>query len=139
MAWVLACFLALAASAAAVVMMDKPVTVAVDVPAGVRHSKVILLQIEGVTMRRNAPAVWNVFWEMPDADVKTSVDDAHFAGYVTSVANSAAHEVKPANFTLELPAAAVAAIQRQQTVRFTFVPVRKLPEGGVTITTLRLE
>jgi hypothetical protein len=139
MAWVPACFLALAASAAAVVMTDKPVTAAVAVPERVRHSKVILLQLEGVTMRRNAPAVWNVFWELQDANVETSVDNAHFAGYVTSIPNSAARDVKPVNFTLELPAAAVAAIQRQQTIHFTFVPMRKLPEGGVSITTLRLE
>ena len=139
MVWATACFLALTALAAAVVMVDKPVTVSVVVPERVRHSKVILLQLEGVLIRRSAPAVWNVFWEMPDATAETPVDNPHFAGYVTSVANSATRDAKPANFTLELPPAAVSAIHRQQTVQFTFVPAGKLPPGGVTITALRLE
>jgi len=135
MAWPIACFFALAA----VVMVDKPVTVAVPVPEKMRESKIVLLQLQGVVMRRNAPAVWNVFWEMPSADAQTSVDIAHFAGYVTSLANSAARSAQPANFTLELPPAAVRATRRQRAIRFTFVPVGKLPEGGVTITSLHLE
>jgi hypothetical protein len=141
MIWATACFLALAANAppAALVMVDQPVTVAVDVPEKARHAKVVFLRLEGVVMRRDAPAVWNIFWEMPEANVQTSVDDVHFAGYVTSVANSGLRDPKPVNFTVELPAEAVLAAHRLRAVRFTFVPVRKLPEGGVTITSLRLE
>jgi hypothetical protein len=135
MFWATACSLALAA----IVMIDKPVTATVDAPEKVRHSQIVLLRLEGVIVRRNAPAVWNVFWEMPDADAQTSVDDIHFLGYLTSLPNSAAHEPKPVNFTLELPPMAVEAIHRRGSMRFTFVPVRKLPEGGVTITALRLE
>jgi hypothetical protein len=140
MAWATACFFAMAAaSAPAVVMIDKPVTAAVSVPEKTRHAKVVLLKLEGVVMRRNAPAMWNVFWEMPGATPQTSVDDVRFVGYVTSPANAAVRDPKPANFTLELPAAAVSAMRRLRTVRFTFVPTRKLPEGGVTITSMRLE
>lgn len=139
MLWATACLLALAASAPVVVMVDQPVTVAIAVPERVRHSEVVLLRLEGVVMRRNAPAMWNVFWEMPDAKVQTSVDDLHFVGYVASPANPALRDAKPANFILQLPAAALAALHRQTTIRFTFVPVRKLPEGGVTITSIRLE
>ena len=141
MLWATACLLALAANVppAAVVMVDKPVTVAVEVPVKVRHSEVVFLRLLGVVMRRNGPAVWNIFWEMPEATAQTSVDDVHFAGYVASPANSVAHDPKPANFTLQLPAAAVLTAHRLAALRLTFVPVRKLPEGGVTITSLRLE
>jgi hypothetical protein len=134
-----ACFLALAASAPVVVMVDKPVTTAVEAPEKVRHSNIVLLRLEGVIVRRNAPAVWNVFWDLPEADAQTSVNDPHFAGYLTSLPNSAARNPRPANFTLELPPAAVEMIHRRGVLRFTIVPVRKLPEGGVTITALRLE
>jgi hypothetical protein len=139
MVWATACLLALAAAAPAVVMVDKPVTAAVDVPEKVRHAKIVFLRMEGVIVRRNAPAVWNVFWDLPEANAATSVDDMHFAGYLTSLTNSAIREPHPANFTLELPAAAVAELPRRSIMRFTFVPVRKLPEGGVTITALRLD
>jgi hypothetical protein len=134
-----ACFLALAASVPVAVMVDKPVTIALGVPEQVRHSTTVLLRMEGVVMRRDAPAMWNVFWEMPEATAQTSVDNLHFVGYVASPANSALRDAKRANFTLQLPAEAVSAIHRQTSVRLTFVPVRKLPEGGVTITSLRLE
>jgi hypothetical protein len=97
------------------------------------------LRLEGVIVRRTAPAVWNVFWDMPEANAQSSVDDIHFAGYLTSLPNSAIRDPRPANFTLELPPAAVEMIHRRGTLRFTFVPVRRLPEGGVTITALRLE
>jgi Protein of unknown function (DUF_B2219) len=137
MFWATAWLLALAASAT-VTMMDKPVTVAVNVPEKARRSKAVLLQLEGVVVAHNAPAVWNIFWEMPRANAQTSVEDLHFVGYVTSVANSGARDPKPANFTLELPSAAVAVIHRQTTIRLTFVPVR-VPNGGVTIGDLRLE
>ena len=139
MVGVTACLLALAASAPVVVMVDKPVTAGVDVPEHVRHAKIVFLRMEGVIVRRGAPAVWNVFWDLPEANAATSVDDMHFAGYLTSPTNSAIREPHPTNFTLELPAAAVAALQRRSVMRFTFVPVRKLPEGGVTITALRLD
>ena len=139
MAWAIACFFVLAAFAPAVAILDKPVTAIVPVPEKARQSKIVLLQLEGVLIRRNAPAVWNVFWDMPTADAQTSVDNIHFAGYITSLPNSAARTSQPANFTLELPPAAVQALRRNSTMRFTFVPVGKLPAGGVTITALRLE
>ena len=139
MVWATACFFALAAAAPVVVMVDKPVTAAVEAPARVRHAKIVFLRMEGVIVRRNAPAVWNVFWDLPEANAATSVDDIHFAGYLTSLPNSALRDPHPANFTLELPAAAVAKLQRQGVMRFTFVPVKKLPDGGVTITALRLD
>ncbi len=131
--------LALAASAAAIVMIDKPVTAAVEASEKVRHSKIVLLRLERVIVRRDAPAIWNVFWDMPEANAQTSVDDPHFLGYLTSLPNSASRDPKPVNFTLELPAAAVETLHQRGVMRFTFVPVRKLPEGGVTITALRLE
>ncbi len=139
MFWAAACFLALAASGAAIVMIDKPVTAAVEASEKVRHSKIVLLRLERVIVRRDAPAIWNVFWNMPEANAQTSVDDPHFVGYLTSLPNSAIRDPKPVNFTLELPAAAVEALQRRGVMRFTFVPLRQLPEGGVTITALRLE
>jgi hypothetical protein len=129
----------LVAFAPVAVMVDKPVTVTVAIPDQVRHAGSVLLKLEGVVVRRDAPAVWNVFWDMPQATAQTSVNDIHFAGYVTSLANSALRDPKPANFTLQLPAAAITAIHRQSSMRLTFVPTRKLPEGGVTITALRLE
>ncbi len=134
--WAIAYFVAFAPVA---VMVDKPVTVTVAIPDQVRHAGSVLLKLEGVVVRRDAPAVWNVFWDMPQATAQTSVNDIHFAGYVTSLANSALRDPKPANFTLQLPAAAITAIHRQSSMRLTFVPTRKLPEGGVTITALRLE
>jgi hypothetical protein len=139
MAWPAATYLFALAASAAVVMIDKPVTVEMIVPEAVRHSKIVLLQLEEVLVRRNAPAVWNVFWDMPEANAQSSVNGVHFVGYIALVANSANRDPKPAGFTMQLPPAALVALRRQRTVRFTFVPVRKLPEGGVTITTLRLE
>jgi hypothetical protein len=139
MVWASACFLALAAFAPVIVMVNKPVTAAVEVPERVRHSKMVFLRMEGVIVRRNAPAVWNVFWDLPEANAATAVDDIHFAGYLTSLPNSALREPHPTNFTLELPAAAVAELHRRRTMRFTFVPVGKLPEGGLAITRLSLD
>jgi hypothetical protein len=125
MLWAAAGFFAL------LVMVDRPVSVVVAVPESLRHAESVSLRMEGVVMRRDAPATWNVFWDRQD--------DAHFVGYVSSPANSSLRDPKPANFILQLPVAAVAALHRQKEMRFTFVPVRKLPEGGVTMTTLRLE
>jgi hypothetical protein len=139
MFWGTACSLALAASAAAVVMIDKPVTATVEASEKVRDSKIVLLRLEGVVVKRNAPAIWNVFWDMPEANAQTSVNDIHFVGYLTSLPNSATRDPRPVNFTLELPPVAVETIHRRGAMRFTFVPMRKLPEGGVTITSLRLE
>jgi hypothetical protein len=137
MLWAAACFFAMAPVA---VIDDKPVTVPVAIPEAVRHAKVVMLRIDGVVMRRRGPLVWNVFWDMPGADAHTSVDDVHFAGYVASPANSGVRgEGRPANFILQLPEAAVGAIHQQATMQVTFVPLRKPPEGGVTITALRLE
>jgi hypothetical protein len=135
MFWAAPFFIALAA----IVMIDKPVTATVEASEKVRHSKVVLLRLEGVIVRRNAPAIWNVFWDLPEANAQTSVDDLHFVGYLTSLPNSAARDPKPVNFTLELPPVAVQTIHRRGVMRFTFVPVRKLPEGGAIITALRLE
>jgi hypothetical protein len=125
MLWVTAGFFAL------LVMVDRPISVVVAVPESLHHAESVSLRMEGVVMRRNAPATWNVFWDRQD--------DAHLVGYVSSPANSGLRNPKPANFILQLPVAAVAALHRQKEMRFTFVPVRKLPEGGVTMTTLRLE
>jgi hypothetical protein len=139
MLWATACFLALSANLPVAVMVDKPVTIDLAVPEQLRHSKNVLLRLEGVVMRRDAPAKWNVFWDMPEANAQTSVDNVHFVGYIASPANSAVRDAKPANFTLQLPSAAELAIHRQTTIHFTFVPTRKLPEGGVTIASARLE
>jgi hypothetical protein len=125
MVWAMAGFLA------SLVILDRPVSIAVAVTEPVRHAQTVLLRMEGVVMRRNAPAMWNVFWEKQDA--------AHLVGYISSPANSALRDPKPANFILQLPAEAVAAIHSKSEMRFTFVPVKKLPEGGVSITTVRLE
>src|SRR5580658_814004 len=103
MLWATACFLALATSVPVAVMVDKPVTIDLAVPEQLRHSKNVLLRMEGVVMRRDAPAMWNVFWDMPEANAQTSVDNVHFVGYIASPANSAVREAKPANFTLQLP------------------------------------
>jgi hypothetical protein len=116
---------------ALVVMVDQPVSVMVPVPEFVRHAETAVLRMEGVMMRRNAPAMWNVYWDKRD--------EAHLVGYVSSPANSALRDPKPANFTLQLPVAALAALRREKNMRFTFVPVRKLPDGGVKITSIRLE
>ncbi len=111
--------------------VQEPVSVTVGVPPEVRHAPTVLLRMEGVVMRRDAPALWNVYWD--------KVDEAHLVGYVSSPANAALRAAKSANFTLELPAAALAAMRRQKEMRFLFVALRKLPEGGITITTVRLE
>ena len=131
MGWAAAVLFALAAATPVVVMVDKPVTVSVAVPEQVRQAKAVILRIEGVVMRRNAPANWNVFWE--------TANDAHLVGYVSSPANSALRDPKPANFNLSLPAAAVMALHRHTTLRLTFAPIGRLPEGGVTITSVRFE
>jgi len=91
--------------ALAVVIVDQPVTLVVSVPEQARRTQTVLLRMEGVVMRRNAPALWNVFWEKQD--------DAQLVGYVSSPANFALHDSKPANFTLQLPARAMAAARRQ--------------------------
>ena len=117
--------------AALVVMVAQPVSIVVPVPEGVRHAATVTLRMEGVIMRRDAPATWNVFWEKQD--------EAHLIGYISSPANAGARDPKPANFRLQLPEAAVTAIHQHADVRLVFVPVRKLPEGGVTITAVRLE
>ena len=121
------------------VMVDKPVTIAVATPEPVRHAKTVLLRIEGVVARRDVPWLWNVFWDLPEADAQTSVENIHFVGYVALPANSALRDPRPANFNMQLPEAAVAALRLRNTLRFTFVPLRKPPPGGVTITLLRLE
>ena len=122
-----------AAGFIAVVVMtaQQPVSVAVTIPERVRHAQTVLLRMEGVVMRRDAPAEWNVFWEKQD--------EAHLVGYVSSPANAGWRDPKPANFTLQLPPNAVAAIRKHKEMRFTFVPVKKLPDGGVSITSVRLE
>ena len=97
MIWAAACFLAFAAPAPAVLMVDQPVTVVVKVPERIREADEVVLRMEGIIVRRNAPATWNVFWEMPDANGRSSVDDVHFAGYVSLPANSALRAVKPIN------------------------------------------
>jgi len=141
MMWAIAWVLALGSNLppAAVVMRDEPVTAAVEVPAQVRHAKAVSLRLERVVMKRNAPALWNIFWNMPKANAQTPVTDEHFAGYVASPANSALRDPKPANFIVQLPESAVLAMRDAATMSFTFVPKRKLPESGVTIWTLRLE
>ena len=139
MVWAIAYLMALANAPPAIVLIDKPVTVAMDVPEPARRSEVLFLKLEGVVAQRSAPVMWNVFWNMPEANAQTSVDNEHFVGYIASPANSAVRHPKPANYTVELPVAAVRAAHRLRTIRFTFVPLRKLPEGGVTITALRLE
>ena len=131
MIWAAAGFLAMATALPSVVMVDRPVTVVVPVPDTARQEKVVLLRMAGVIMRRDAPAMWNVFWEKQD--------EAHLIGYISSPANTAARNPRPANFILELPAAASAAVRRQKEMRFMFAPVQKLPQGGVTITSVRLE
>ncbi len=125
-------FWATAGFLAVLVIVDQPVSVVVAVPETLRRAESVSLRMEGVVMRRNAPATWNVFWD-------SKQDDAHLVGYISSPANSGLRDPKPANFILQLPAAAVVALHRQKEMRFTFVPVRKLPEGGVTITSLHLE
>jgi len=139
MLWASATCLALAAVMPVAVMVDHPVTATVAVPESVQHAEAALLRLEGVIMRRNVPVRWNIFWEFPKADSQTSVENVHFAGYISSPANSALRDPKPANFILPMPPAAIAVLHRQTTMQFTFVPVGKLPEGGVTITSIRLE
>lgn len=111
--------------------LQEPVSVTVSVPEKAKQAETVLLRMEGVAMQRNAPALWNVYWDQ--------TDEAHLVGYVSSPANAALRHPKPANFTLQLPLAAVAALRRRKEMRFTFVPVRKPPPGGITITTVRLE
>ncbi len=131
-----ACLLGLAALPLAV-LVDQPVTITVAVPEPVRHAQAVILRLQGVVMRRDAPANWNVFWDLSKA--ATSVEDLHFVGSIHSPANTALRDPKPANFILQMPAAALTALRRQSTMRLTFVPIGKLPDGGVTITSIRLE
>lgn len=139
MLWALPCCLALMAVMPVAVMVDKPVTVTVAVPEPSRHAEAVLLRLEGVTMRRNVPVTWNIFWELPKADARTSLNNIHFAGFISSPANSALRDPKPVSFLLPMPPPAVAVLHHQPVVRLTFVPIGKLPEGGVTITSIRLE
>ena len=110
---------------------QQPVTATVSIPEKVKHAETVVLRMEGVVMRRDKPAAWNVYWE--------SKDEAHLVGYVSSPANTALRDPKQANFALQLPKAALAALRRRGEMRFLFVPLRKLPEGGIAIATVRLE
>ena len=110
---------------------QRPVSVMVSIPQAVKQAETVVLRMEGVVMRREKPAMWNVYWE--------KADEAHLVGYVSSPANTATREPKPANFGLQLPTAALAAIRRRREMRFLFVPLRKPPEGGISISTVRLE
>ena len=121
------------------VMVNQPVVVTVPVPEPARHAQAVLLRMQGVIMKRDAPANWNVFWEFPKADAQTPVENMHFVGSIHSPANSGLREAKPANFALPVPPAAIAVLRKQNQLHFTFVPIGKLPEGGVTITFIRLE
>ena len=93
MIWAAAGLLAMAALAPVAVLVDQPVTVTIAVPEQVRHANTVLLHMEGVVMRRNAPAHWDVFWN--------GSDEAHLVGYVSVPANAALRDPKPANFTLQ--------------------------------------
>ena len=124
---------------ALVVMVDQPVIVKIPVPEPVRHSQAVLLRMQGVIMKRDAPANWNVFWEYPKADAQTPLDNMHFVGSIHSPANTSLRDPKPANFVLTMPPGALAPLRKQNEIHFTFVPIGKLPDGGVTITSIRLE
>jgi len=124
---------------ALVLMVDRPVIVSVSVPEPVRQAQAVLLRMEGVTMKRDAPANWNVFWELPKADAQTLVENMHFVGSIHSPANTSLRDPRPANFVLTMPPGAIALLRKQSQIHFTFVPIGKLPEGGVTITSIRLE
>lgn len=132
--------LAVAAScgsaAPAVQFQDKPATAKIAVPAGLKKSRVILLQLKQVIIPATAQAAWHVFCELPAADARTSVDHPSFCGSVNVMAYGAGSTRKPANFTLQLPDTAVAMVRGLKELRLTFVPVSNAP---VSIGSIALE
>ncbi|MCU1238465.1 MAG: hypothetical protein JWP63_6432 [Candidatus Solibacter sp.] len=133
----LAALLACAAVAPPVVILDKPVTITVDVPEPVRRANHILLQLEQVTTPRKTSATWNMFVELPDAGERSPVDLPNFAGYVTTLPNPSAATNPPKGMSLQLPDPAARLVRKLHSVRLTFVPVTKLTES-VRIGVVRL-
>jgi hypothetical protein len=132
--------LALAAScgsaAPAVQFRDKPATTKIPVPAGLKKSRVILLQLRQVVIPASAQGAWHVFCELPSADARTSVNHPSFCGSVNVMAYGAGSTRKPANFTLQLPDAAVGMVRGLKELRLTFVPVSNAP---ISIGSIALE
>ena len=132
--------LALAAScgsaAPAVQFQDKPATAKIPVPAGLKKSRVMLLQLRDVIIPASEQAAWHVFCELPTADSRTSVDHPSFCGSVNVLAYGAGSTRKPANFTLQLPDRAVTMVRGLKELRLTFVPVSNAP---ISIGTIALE
>jgi len=127
------------AAEAPVVITDKPVTTVVPVPAAVRGAHDILLQLQQVTVPKNASATWNMFVEMPSANAKTSTEAPGFAGYVTTLPNPSAAGNPPKGMTMQLPDAAAAIVRKLDQVRLTFVPVTTAPGETVKVGSVRLE
>lgn len=119
-------------------LVDKPVTVVVVVPKTARRAQALLLQLEQVIRPKSVPVTFNIFAEMPAANMKTSVDDPHFVGYVTALANPSAL-AKPVGLTVQIADPASRSIRMMPAARFTFVPMEKFPEGGVRIGSIRIE
>lgn len=128
----------LAAALTSATLVDKPVTVVVAVPKTARRAQALLLQLEQVIRPKGIPVTFNIFVNMPSANLRTSVDDPHFVGYVTALANPNAG-AKPVGFTIQVADPAARLIKTMAMVRFTFIPTEHLPEGGLKIGAIRLE
>lgn len=122
-----------------VVLIDKPVTVAVPVPEAVRRAEVVFLQLKQATTPKSAAVTWRIFLELPSAGRETSVDDPKFVGYVTSLSNPTGPANPPKGFTIQVPAPASRLLRSAQSVRLTFVPTAKFPDEGVRIGSVLLE
>lgn len=127
-----------AAGPLSVTLIDKPLTVAVAVPKTARRAQALLIQLEQVIRPKTVPVSINLFVEMPTANAKTSVDDPHFAGYVTALANPSPN-AKPVGFTIQVAGPAARLIRMNTSFRLTLVPAARYPEGGVRIGSIRLE
>jgi len=132
-------FAAAGMAAGAVTLADKPVTATITVPESVRRAAVILLHLDQVTTPKSAAVTWNIFAELPTADVRTSVEHPNFIGYVTVVPNPSAPKNPPKGFTIQIPEGAARFLRKSPAVRLTFVPAERFAESGVTIGSMRLE
>jgi hypothetical protein len=120
-------------------LLDQPVTVTVAVPETARRAEALLLLLERVTTPKSAAVRFNIFAELPSAEVTTSVDDPHFVGYVTALPNPSAPNNPPKGFTVQVADPAARLIRQKQAARLTFVPTEKFADGGVLIGSIRFD
>ena len=116
---------AFALQSRAVTLEGQPVTVSVSIPSLTAKSQPVL-KLEGVQTSPGQGAIIRVFVGLPEAGPATSVDNEHFAGYVTLLAHSAG-KGNSGNMTLNLPPPIERNLRARRAVDITLVPMSKGP------------